>query len=78
MRASPNSSPGVVLGLFSRRVSSTTILCGLVVGVATVATLILSKHDPFFGLNAGFVALCLNFLTVGVLSLHKNFLTSGR
>lgn len=63
--------PGVVLGLFSPRVSSTTILCGLVVGVATVATLILGKHDPFFGLNAGFVALCLNFLTVGVLSLTR-------
>jgi SSS family solute:Na+ symporter len=64
--------PGIVLGLFSRRVSSTTILCGLVVGVVTVATLILGNHDPFFGLNAGFVALCLNFLTVGVLNLARS------
>jgi len=63
--------PGIVLGLFSRRVSSTTILGGLGVGVATVAALILGKHDPFFGINAGFVALCLNFLTVGLLNLTK-------
>lgn len=63
--------PGVVFGLFSRRVSSMTVLSGLVVGVATAATLILGKHDPFLGLNAGFIGLCLNLLTVGVLNLTK-------
>lgn len=65
--------PGVVLGLFSRRVTTAGVFSGMAVGVATAALFMLTKHDPFFGLNAGFVALCLNFLVVGVVSLltHK-------
>jgi solute:Na+ symporter, SSS family len=61
--------PGVVLGLFSRRVTTAGVFSGMVVGEGTVALLMLSKHDPFFGLNAGFAALCLNFLIVGVVSM---------
>lgn len=61
--------PGVVLGLFSRRVTTTGVFAGMVAGVATVALLMLSKHDPVFGMNAGFVALCLNFLIVGITTL---------
>ncbi|HYL83660.1 MAG TPA: sodium:solute symporter family protein, partial [Candidatus Angelobacter sp.] len=60
--------PGVVLGLFSRRVTAAGVLSGLAVGVATAALLMLTRRDPFHGLNAGFVALCLNFLIVGVVS----------
>jgi hypothetical protein len=41
------------------------------VGVATVAALILGKHDSFFEINTGFVAHCLNFLTVGWLNPTK-------
>lgn len=66
--------PGVVLGLFSKRITMPAIFCGMAVGVGAVAFLMLSKHDPIFGLNAGFVALCLNFLVVGVVSTF----TSGR
>ncbi len=59
--------PGVVLGLFWRRVTLTGVFTGLVVGVGTVGGLALTKHDPLFGINGGFLALCLNFLlTVGV------------
>ena len=59
--------PGVVLGLFWKRVTMTGVFAGLVIGVVTTALLLLSKHDPFFGLNAGFVALSVNFaVTVGV------------
>ena len=59
--------PGVALGLFWRRVTMKGAFAGLIVGVGTTAFLLLSEHDPFFGLNAGFVALCLNFaVTVGV------------
>jgi SSS family solute:Na+ symporter len=61
--------PGIVLGLFSRRVTTAAIFSGMVAGVGAVAVLMLNKHDPFFGLNAGFVALCLNFLIVGVVTL---------
>jgi SSS family solute:Na+ symporter len=61
--------PGVVLGLFSRRVSTAGVFAGMVVGVGTVAVLMLSNHDPIYGLNAGFVALCLNFVIVGVVSM---------
>ncbi len=61
--------PGVVLGLFSRRVTTAGVFAGMVVGVAVVAVLMLSKHDPVFGLNAGFVALCLNFVIVGATTL---------
>jgi solute:Na+ symporter, SSS family len=63
--------PGIVLGLFSRRVTTGGVFAGLVAGVVIVAALMLSKHDPVFGLNAGFVALCCNFLIVGLLSLPR-------
>ena len=58
--------PGVVLGLFWKRANLAGVFTGMVLGVAAVAYLMLGKMDPFFGLNAGFVALCLNF-TVTVL-----------
>jgi SSS family solute:Na+ symporter len=53
--------PGVVLGLYWGRASRFGVFSGLVVGILTVAFLILSGRDPFMGLNAGFVALILNF-----------------
>lgn len=54
--------PGVMLGLFWRRASVLGVFSGLVTGIATVVVLILTRHDPFLGLNAGFVGLALNFL----------------
>jgi SSS family solute:Na+ symporter len=69
--------PGVVLGLFTERVTTASIFAGMATGVATVAVLMLSKHDPIYGLNAGFVALCLNFLIVGVVSLLTPKQASG-
>ena len=61
--------PGVVFGLFWNRVTKTGVFTGMIVGVATVAYLVLSKMDPFHGINAGFVALCLNFAVTVVISL---------
>ncbi len=61
--------PGVVLGLFWRRVTMVGVFSGMLVGVAAVAFLVLSKRDPFMGLNAGFLALCANFVVAGVVSL---------
>lgn len=59
--------PGVVLGLFWRRANLRGVTCGLVAGIVAVVFLILTKHDPFLGMNAGFVALAFNFVvTVSV------------
>jgi len=67
--------PGVVLGLFWKRVSAAGVFTGIVLGVAATSFLVLSNRDPFLGLNAGFVALCLNFLTAVVLSLATQRVT---
>lgn len=61
--------PGVVLGLYWKRVTMPGVFAGMIVGVATVAFLVVTKQDPFFGWSAGFVALCLNFLITTILSL---------
>lgn len=59
--------PGVVLGLYWHRVTTTGVFAGMITGIGIVAYLVLNKMDPFLGLNAGFVALCVNaIVTVGV------------
>lgn len=52
--------PGVVLGLFWRRVTRTGIFVGMVAGLGIVFGLILTNNDPFLGMNAGFVGLAVN------------------
>jgi len=52
--------PGVVLGLFWKRVKRRGVIWGLVTGFVLAAVLVFSKHDPFLGMNAGFVALVVN------------------
>jgi solute:Na+ symporter, SSS family len=61
--------PGVALGLYWSRASRSGVLSGFVVGIATVAFLVLSGQDPFMGLNAGFAALVLNFAVTVIVSL---------
>jgi len=64
--------PGVVFGLYWRRVTLPGVFVGMVAGIATLAYLILGKMDPFMGINAGFVGLCVNFvLTVGISLITK-------
>jgi SSS family solute:Na+ symporter len=59
--------PGVVLGLFWKKASRTGVFAGLAAGIVLVIVLVFGKHDPFLGLNAGFVALAVNaFITVGL------------
>jgi len=60
--------PGVVLGLFWKRAHKLAVAVGLAAGVGTVVALIVTKNDPFFGLNAGFVGLAINTLLVLILS----------
>lgn len=69
--------PGVVFGLFWRRVTMTGVFTGLVIGVGATAFLLLSKRDPFFGLNAGFCALALNFVVATTVSLATRPHPSG-
>jgi SSS family solute:Na+ symporter len=61
--------PGVVLGLFWKRVSKAGVFIGLLVGIAVVAVLILSGNDPFLGMNAGFVGLIINSIITLAISL---------
>ena len=63
--------PGVVLGLYWKRANKLGVFAGMVAGVATVAFLVLIKRDPLFGVNAGFIALCLNFLVTVILSVSS-------
>ncbi|MGD1148058.1 MAG: sodium:solute symporter family protein [Thermoanaerobaculaceae bacterium] len=60
--------PGIVLGVFVRRVTARPVILGLAAGVAVVVGLIWSAHDPFLGLNAGFVGLAVN-ATVTLVSI---------
>jgi SSS family solute:Na+ symporter len=61
--------PGVVLGLYSKRATMPGVFAGMLTGVLIAVLLMLSKHDPIMGLNAGFIALCFNFAVTGVVSL---------
>jgi SSS family solute:Na+ symporter len=59
--------PGILLGLFWKRVTLVPIAAGLLVGEG--AALVLTMHPlPLAGLNAGFVALALNSGIVVVLT----------
>ena len=61
--------PGVVLGIYWPRVTMPAVAAGMVTGVTCAVLLMGTHHDPVFGVSAGFVALCLNFLIVVVVSL---------
>jgi solute:Na+ symporter, SSS family len=63
--------PGVVLGLYWKRVTMRAVFTGLIVGIVTAVFLMLSNRDPFFGWSAGFLALCLNFIVTVFLSLLR-------
>jgi len=59
----------VVLGLYWPRVSARGVFAGLLAGVGGAVFLMTTHHDPLLGLSAGFLALCLNFLIVVIVSL---------
>jgi len=63
--------PGVALGLFWKRVTMAGVFAGMIAGVACTAFLVLSKRDPFGGMNAGFIALCLNSVVAVLVSLFS-------
>jgi SSS family solute:Na+ symporter len=61
--------PGIVLGLYSNRVTKSSVFAGLITGLLSLCFLVFSNHDPFLGMNAGFFALCLN-LAVTFVFIH--------
>jgi Na+/proline symporter len=61
--------PGVVLRLFWKRATAAGAAAGIVTGVGVGMALVFSQHDPYLGLNAGFIALCLNAAVTVVVSL---------
>jgi len=63
--------PGVVLGLFWKRITKAAVLSGLIAGISVVAVLIYSGHDPFLGMNAGFVGLAVNSIITLTISFRK-------
>jgi SSS family solute:Na+ symporter len=58
--------PGVILGLFWRRVTRGGVLAGIIGGVLVTTFLVLTHRDPFFGWNAGFIGLGANLATTGL------------
>jgi SSS family solute:Na+ symporter len=69
--------PGVVLGLYSKRVTTAGVFAGLATGISIAAFLMLTGRDPYRGLNAGFIALCLNFAVTGVVSFFTRVCVAG-
>jgi SSS family solute:Na+ symporter len=61
--------PGVVLGLFWKQTTRVAVFAGLFSGIGVVLVLMISQMDPFLGLNAGFVALAVNFAITLAVSL---------
>ncbi len=69
--------PGVIFGLYWPRVTMMGVFSGLISGVGLAMLLVFSKHDPVFGLNAGFIALCLNLIVTVAVSLLTTAQRSG-
>lgn len=64
--------PGVLLGLFSKRVTTAGVFAGVFTGIVIAATLTLTNRDPFHGFNAGFIAMCINFaITIAVSAVTR-------
>lgn len=61
--------PAVIFGLFWPRVTTIGVASGLVIGLISASTLMLLKHDPFHGINAGFLSLLLNAFFTWLVSL---------
>ncbi|GEO24260.1 sodium:solute symporter [Alicyclobacillus acidoterrestris] len=62
--------PAVVIGgLFWRRATKQGVISGIIVGWVICAYLVLTKHDPLGGWNAGFIALFANLLVFFIVSL---------
>jgi SSS family solute:Na+ symporter len=69
--------PGVVLGLYSRRVTTSGVFAGMTAGICVAMFLMLTGRDPYYGLNAGLIALCCNFVVTAAISLLTRVHVAG-
>jgi SSS family solute:Na+ symporter len=69
--------PGVVLGLFSKRVTTSGVFAGIITGIAIAVFLMLTRRDPYMGVNAGFIALCFNFAVTALVSVLTTARVAG-
>ena len=72
--------PAIALGVFARRVTVRPVMAGLVAGIVIVIGLIWTGHDPFLGMNAGFVALAVNAIVtlISIVILKGEPLAAGQ
>jgi SSS family solute:Na+ symporter len=61
--------PAVVLGLTWKRMTKAGAFAGIATGIAVAVWLVFTKHDPLWGLNAGFIALAANAAVTVAVSL---------
>jgi SSS family solute:Na+ symporter len=61
--------PGVLFAILGLRVSPWAVGAGMLTGIGVTAFLMIGGMDPFMGINAGFVALVLNFIVASVLGV---------
>jgi len=61
--------PGVVLGLYSKRVTTPGVFSGIVTGISIGVFMALTGRDPYHGWNAGLIALTFNFTVTVIVSL---------
>ena len=69
--------PGVVLGLFSKRVTSAAIFAGMAAGILLSIVLMVTGNDPYHGLNAGFLGLVLNLVVTAIVTAISRAGVSG-
>jgi Na+/proline symporter len=58
-------------------VTTAGIFAGLVTGITLATFLMLAGHDPYRGWNAGFIALCCNFVVIAVVSTFTPVRVAG-
>jgi len=69
--------PGIILGLFSKRVTTSGVFAGLAAGVIITSVLMLTNRDPWNGMSAGFIALCANFAITIAISAFTSIRVAG-
>jgi solute:Na+ symporter, SSS family len=69
--------PGVVLGLFSKRVTTAGVFSGMLTGIAVSIALMVTGRDPWYGMAAGFVGFCLNVVVTAVVTVLTRVRVNG-